>query len=88
MRQQLIFSLILVFSITGLTDPLMKPTSLSKDLYPNDILVGNYAKDIDKPDNYLDFGYGERVANPKQITDAINAWSLQSDKIKVVESSN
>ena len=85
MRQQLIFSLILVFSITGLTDPLMKPTSLSKDLYPNDILVGNYAKDIDKPDNYLDFGYGERVANPKQITDAIKAWSLQSDKIKVVE---
>ena len=40
---------------------------------------------FDKPDNFLDFGYGERVANPKQITDAINAWSLQSDRIKVVE---
>ena len=63
----------------------MEPTSVSKNLYPNDILVGNYSDDIDKPDNFLDFGYGERVANPKQITDAINAWSLQSDKIKVVE---
>ncbi len=85
MQQQIIFSLILFFSLSGYSDPLMEPTSVSKNLYPNDILVGNYSDDIDKPDYFLDFGYGERVANPKQITDAINAWSLQSDKIKVVE---
>ena len=85
MQQQIIFSLILFFSLSGYSDPLMEPTSVSKNLYPNDILVGNYSDDIDKPDNFLDFGYGERVANPKQITNAINAWSLQSDKIKVVE---
>ena len=85
MQQQIIFSLILFFSLSGFSDPLMEPTSVSKNLYPNDILVGNYSDDIDKPDNFLDFGYGERVANPKQITDAINAWSLQSDRIKVVE---
>ena len=85
MQQQIIFSLILFFSLSGYSDPLMEPTSVSKNLYPNDILVGNYSDDIDKPDNFLDFGYGERVANPKQITDAINAWSLQSDRIKVVE---
>ena len=85
MQQQIILSLTLVFSLSGYSDPLMKPTSVSKNLYPSDILVGNYSDDIDKPDNFLDFGYGERVANPKQITDAINAWSLQSDKIKVVE---
>ena len=85
MQQQIIFSLILFFSLSGYSDPLMEPTSVSKNLYPNDILVGNYSDDIDKPDNFLDFGYGERVANPKQITDAIKAWSLQSDKIKVVE---
>ena len=85
MQQQIIFSLILFFSLSGYSDPLMEPTSVSKNLYPNDILVGNYSNDIDKPDKFLDFGYGERVANPKQITDAINAWSLQSDRIKVVE---
>ena len=85
MQQQIILSLTLVFSLSGYSDPLMEPTLVSKNLYPNDILVGNYSDDIDKPDNFLDFGYGERVANPKQITDAINAWSLQSDKIKVVE---
>ena len=85
MQQQIILSLTLVFSLSGYSDPLMEPTSVSKNLYPSDILVGNYSDDIDKPDNFLDFGYGERVANPKQITDAINAWSLQSDKIKVVE---
>ena len=46
---------------------LAKPTSLSKNLYNNIILDGNYLDTIDHPDTFLDFNYAERVANPAQI---------------------
>ena len=41
--------------------------------------------DIDKPSNFLNFNYGERVASPAQISSAILAWSKQSNRLKVVE---
>lgn len=64
---------------------LSEPTSLSKNLYTENILSGTYDGDISKPDDFLDFGYGERVASPSQITNAILSWSKQSSKLKVVE---
>ena len=64
---------------------LSEPTSLSKDLYVKKILDGSYLENIDHPDTFLDFGYGERVANPAQISAAIQAYANQSDRIKVVE---
>mgnify|MGYP003315027000 FL=1 len=33
----------------------------------------------------MDFNYGDRVATPEQVTDALNKWSKQSNKLKVVE---
>ena len=82
--------LAIIFSLTILnfnlhSDVLTKPTSYSKDLYPEDILVGNYNSKIDRPEKFIDFGYGERVASPSQISNAINAWGRQSSKLKVVE---
>ena len=53
------------------TDPLMKPTSLSKDLYNVKILDGNYNENISHHDNFLDFEYGTRVASPAQIENAV-----------------
>jgi hypothetical protein len=64
---------------------LQSQPSESKDLYPQDILTGNYDDQIDKPSKFLDFNYGDRVASPSQISNAIIAWSKQSNKLKVTE---
>ena len=64
---------------------LMKPTSYSSELYKEKILDGNYIATIDHPNTFLDFNYGDRVANHSQISNAILQWSKQSDKIKVIE---
>ena len=63
----------------------MEPTSQSKDLYPEVILDGEYIETIDKPNKFLGFEYATRVATPEQITAAIQAWSKQSDRLKVIE---
>tara|TARA_B100000609_G_scaffold126712_1_gene100915 strand:- start:310 stop:3096 length:2787 start_codon:yes stop_codon:yes gene_type:complete len=63
----------------------MEPTSLSKDLYSIDILNGEYSESIDKPEKFLGFEYASRVATPEQISSAIQAWSKQSNRLKVIE---
>ncbi|MAX49597.1 MAG: peptidase [Gammaproteobacteria bacterium] len=77
--------LIIMFSININTATLMEPTSLSKDLYSKIILDGEYIETIDKPDKFLDFEYATRVATPEQISSAIQAWSKQTDRLKVIE---
>ena len=74
-----------IFSTVLNSETLIKPTSYSKDLYTAKILSSTYINSIDHPNNFLDFNYGDRVANPSQISDAILNWSKQSNKIKVVE---
>ena len=64
-----------LFCSSIMAETLMNPTSLSKDLYSVEILDGNYLSDIDKPSNFLNFKYGERVASPAQISAAVIAWS-------------
>ncbi len=76
---------ILIFSININAYSLMEPTSKSKNLYTETILDGEYIQSINKPDAFLDFEYGTRVASPDQITDAIQTWSKQSNRLKVVE---
>ena len=77
--------LLLIFSINISSSTLMEPTSLSKDLYDGVILDGTYTNKIDKPSVYLGFEIGERVASPYQISNAILAWSNQSDRMIVKE---
>ena len=77
--------LLLIFSINISSSTLMEPTSLSKDLYDGVILEGTYTNKIDKPSVYLGFEIGERVASPYQISNAILAWSNQSDRMIVKE---
>jgi hypothetical protein len=74
-----------IFALDFYASVLTEPTSESKDLYPQDILTGNYNDQIDKPSKFLDFNYGDRVASPSQISNAIIAWSKQSNKLKVTE---
>ena len=83
MHKTIIF--FLVMSINIHSNTLLDATSLSKDLYPQTILNGNYEDNIDNPSQFLDFNYGDRVATPEQVTDALNKWSKQSNKLKVVE---
>src|SRR6056300_55057 len=64
---------------------LSTPTSFSSNLYNKIILDGNYIDNIDHPDTFLDFNYAERVTNPAQISAAVQAYSVQSDRIKVIE---
>ena len=58
---------------------------IQKIYTPTPILTGKYNESIDHPDQFLDFGYAERVANPAQISAAVLAYAQQSDRIKVVE---
>ena len=83
MHKRILLMLIISFNINSNT--LMEPTSQSKDLYPEVILDGEYIETIDKPNKFLGFEYATRVATPEQITAAIQAWSKQSDRLKVVE---
>ena len=80
----LFFSTLLLTNII-FSEPLMKPTSLSKDLYDIKILNGNYNENISHPDVFLDFEYGTRVASPAQIENSVINYAKQSDRIKVVE---
>ena len=82
------FKTFLIFLLTSsfiFHGDLSVPTSLSKDLYSKKVLDGTYLKNIDHPDTFLDFGYGEKVANPAQISAAVLAYANQSDRIKVIE---
>ena len=83
MHKRILLMLIISFNINSNT--LMEPTSQSKDLYPEVILDGEYIETIDKPNKFLGFEYATRVATPEQITAAIQAWSKQSDRLKVIE---
>ena len=83
MHKKILLILIISFNINS--NNLMEPTSLSKDLYSEVILDGEYIETIDKPDKFLGFEYATRVATPEQITAAIQAWSQQSDRLKVIE---
>ena len=80
----LFFSTLLLTNII-FSEPLMKPTSLSKDLYDFKILSGNYNENISHPDIFLDFEYGTRVASPAQIENAVINYAKQSDRLKVIE---
>jgi hypothetical protein len=79
----IIFSSIFCYSLGA--ESLIKPTSYSSDLYKEKILDGNYVASIDHPNAFLDFNYGDRVANHYQISNAILRWAEQSNKIKVIE---
>ena len=83
MHRYILYIFILMININANT--LMEPTSLSSDLYKANILEGNYVSSVDHPNKFLDFDYATRVATPEQITSALEAWSKQSDKLKVIE---
>ncbi len=83
MHKSILLTIIISLNINANT--LLEPTSLSKDLYLENILDGEYIEAIDKPEKFLGFEYATRVATPEQITSAIQAWSNQSDRLKVVE---
>ena len=80
-----IITFLLLISINIQSNSLLDPTSLSKDLYLKNILSADYEDNIDHPSQFLDFNYGDRVASPEQITNALGKWSKQSSKLKVVE---
>ena len=83
MHRYILYIFILIININANT--LMEPTSLSSDLYKANILEDSYVSSVDHPNKFLDFDYATRVATPEQITSALEAWSKQSEKLKVVE---
>ena len=83
MHRYILYFFILIINVNANT--LMEPTSLSSDLYKANILEDNYVSSVDHPNKFLDFDYATRVATPEQITSALEAWSKQSDKLKVIE---
>ncbi len=83
MHRYVLFIFIITLNVN--TNTLMEPTSLSKDLYKEVILDGNYIDSVDHPNKFLDFDYATRVATPEQITSALISWANQSDRLKVIE---
>ena len=84
MKKLIQTSLSLILTVYCSAEILKKPTSYSSDLYKEIILNGSYDPSIDHPNEFLDFNYGERVASPEQIENAINTYKQQSNKIKVL----
>ena len=63
----------------------MKPSMDSDLIYSDAILGGTYNSAISKPEKFLGFEVGDRVATPLQIVESLEAWSSQSERIKVIE---
>ena len=63
----------------------MKPSMDSDLIYSDAILEGTYNSAISKPEKFLGFEVGDRVATPLQIVESLEAWSSQSARIKVIE---
>ena len=85
MYKRFLFLSTLLLTSLVISEPLMKPTSFSEDLYDVKILNGEYNDNISHPDEFLDFEYGTRVASPAQIEKAVLNYAKQSNRIKVVE---
>ena len=86
MNRKIFKGLLPLILITNIyASALSEPTTYSKDLYKQSILDGNYDVTISRPDKFLDFNYGDRVASPSQISNAILTWAKESNKLKVVE---
>ena len=64
---------------------IMKPSLDSDLIYPGAILEGTYNSAISKPEKFLGFEVGDRVATSLQIVESLEAWSSQSERIKVIE---
>ncbi len=77
--------LLLTFSLSLNATLVMKPTFDGDLIYDNSILEGDYTSSISKPEEFLGFEIGERIATPLQITNSLEAWSEQSDRINVIE---
>ena len=84
MYKKILIIIPIIFSSLTFAENLKLPTSYSNDLYNEIILSGDYDKKIDHPSKFLDFNYGDRVASPSQIHNAINTYKQQSNKIKLV----
>ena len=86
MNRKIFKGLLPLILITNIyASALSEPTTYSKDLYKQSILDGNYDVTISRPDKFLDFNYGDRVASPSQISNAVLTWAKESNKLKVVE---
>ena len=77
--------LLLTFSLSLNATLVMKPTFDGDLIYDNSILEGDYTSSISKPEEFLGFEIGERIATPLQITNSLEAWSEQSDRINIIE---
>ncbi|MBT1449773.1 peptidase [Glaciecola sp. XM2] len=74
-----------LFSQIAHASLLMKPTYHPDLDYKAPILEGNYTDAVTHPDDILGFEVGFRVATPAKITEAVETWKGQSDRLKVVE---
>ena len=88
LRTALVCSLLAVALLPALPSQatlLMKPVADADLVYTGSLLNHNYNPAVSKPEVFLGFSVGQRVATPEQIADALGAWSTQSDRINVVE---
>lgn len=87
MKIQLKIVTLVMMLTTGIANAslVMKP-NIDPDLqYSGVILDGQYAANITRPEAILGFDVGYRVASPAQITQALEQWQTESDRMQVIE---
>ncbi len=85
-RLSLVFSAsLLILSGSAFAGIKMKPTNLTGLKYQGKLLNGKYDESIATPNSILGFPVGEKTATPAQITQSVNLWAGQSNKIKLIE---
>lgn len=85
MRLLMTLALAAALSCSVQASLLMKPTYDPDLVYTDSMLSGEYNANVTHPDSILGFAIGQQMATPAQISESINTWKSQSDRIKVVE---
>ncbi|MEE4244290.1 MAG: M14 family metallopeptidase, partial [Kangiellaceae bacterium] len=80
-----LLSLVLLWSSLATAGIKLKPTPFPEGQYNKPLLTATYDPAIAKPETFLGFAAGQRVASPAQISEAVLAWDQQSVRVKALE---
>ncbi|TDF41519.1 peptidase [Alteromonadaceae bacterium M269] len=81
----LLCGLLCGLSLSAQSTVLMKPVFEPDIEYKGQLLESRYNSAITKPDDILGFPVGNRVAEPAEISQAVEMWNEQSDRVHAVE---
>ncbi|WP_144395431.1 M14 family metallopeptidase [Pleionea sediminis] len=85
MKKLLTLTALLMFNLTAYSGIRLQPTTHEQLDYSGKLLDGDYKSDITRPETFLGFDVGQRVATPEQIVNAITTWEKQSPNLEAYQ---